>query len=224
MGASVYLGVSDADPDFTGATALHFAAYAGHFGVVRVLLAAGARVDQCASNGTNALHWVARNGSADVLALLLQSPTAAIDAHSAVFDYTALHWATDRSQGKSVEMLVAAGADLIVRDAAGRTPLVLAASGGVMSALEVLMQHSTAADLVETAATVHANSRLDATKKQDVLYMLARKAADKDPAAAAAAASAHASQPDLVQIFLQAQGDAGKAKDQVIAAAEATNI
>lgn len=188
---------------------------------MRVLLAAGARADQRANNGATALHWAAQTGCEDSLVLLLQSPAVAMDCatHDGI---TALHCAAGTDQGNTVQLLVVAGANLTLQDAAGHTPLQMAANRGQVSAVEVLMQHSTAVALVDTAATADFIPTLDATKKQAVQYKLARKAADMDPAATAAAAAAL--QQDLMQIFLRALGDAGTAKDQALAAAEATNI
>lgn len=225
MGVSVHLGATGAT--LTGATALHLAVHAGHVSIVKLLLAAGARVDQGDEEAATALHWSARKGCETTLALLLKSPTMAIDATDAVFDQTPLHWAVSADQGRAVEMLLAAGADSILKDTDGSTPLQMAADYGQLSALEVLMQHSTAAALVAAAcgcaAMAHSVATLDAATKQAVLYQLARKAADLGPAATAKAASAHMDQQDLVQI-LQALGDAGTAKDQALAAAEVTNI
>lgn len=119
MGASVHVGVAGGNAAENGATALHLAANGGHAGVVRVLLAAGARVDQGGHRVATALHYAAVKGCMDTLALLPQSPTVAID-RAARSNYTPLHFAIDGDQGKSVQMLIAAGADFAQVDPARR--------------------------------------------------------------------------------------------------------
>lgn len=93
----------------------------------------------------------------------------AMNARDAVFDQAPLHWAVSMDQGKAMEMLLAAGTDLSLKDTDGSTPLQMAAYYGQLSALEVLMQHSTAPALVAAAAMAHSVAALDAARKEAVL-------------------------------------------------------
>ena len=64
-------------PDVHRQTPLIWASYKGHEGVVRLLLARGARQELQSSGGETALHWAVTHGRAAILALLCAAPGAA---------------------------------------------------------------------------------------------------------------------------------------------------
>jgi ankyrin repeat protein len=121
-------GVSPVAIDASGFTPLHLAAFGGHGGLVRVLLAAGAPVDvrsvhrRCCT-GATALHLAVAAGQAGAAEILLDA-----GAHPSTRDeagWTPLHLAADRGDVEMVRLLLRAKApvDVWVGDA---TPLDLA--------------------------------------------------------------------------------------------------
>jgi ankyrin repeat protein len=68
--------------DFTGAPAIHFAAYYGHDAAVLYLLSCGADIDAKDAAGTTALHATAWTGNADLFQILLEK-----GADSSICDY-----------------------------------------------------------------------------------------------------------------------------------------
>ncbi|MDE2907098.1 MAG: ankyrin repeat domain-containing protein [Acidobacteriota bacterium] len=103
-----------------GSTALLFAARNGDAATARVLLAAGADVDDTAAAGTSALVVAAHSGHRALAELLLERGA---DPNAAGAGYTALHAAVLRGQGALVRALLAHGADPnapVVRGTPGR--------------------------------------------------------------------------------------------------------
>jgi hypothetical protein len=66
--------------DHNGMAALHWAAHEGREGVLRVLLARGARQELRSRRGATALHWAVLNGHAGAVAVLSAAPGAAAAA------------------------------------------------------------------------------------------------------------------------------------------------
>jgi cytohesin len=91
-----------------GYTALLFAARAGNLDSARVLLDAGADVNDEAPNGTSALVVAAHSGQGQLAAFLLDKGA---DANAAAAGYTALHAAVLRGDLALVKALLAHGAD-----------------------------------------------------------------------------------------------------------------
>ena len=91
-----------------GSTPLLFAARVGSVESVRLLLAAGADVNDSLPDGATALIVAAHSGHGAVGALLLDKGA---DPNTADVGYTALHAAVDRSDLPLVKALLAKGAD-----------------------------------------------------------------------------------------------------------------
>jgi ankyrin repeat protein len=102
-----------------GSTPLLFAARSGDTGSARLLLAAGANVNDALPDGTSALVLAAHSGHGDTAALLLEKGA---NPDAAGSGYTALHAAVLRSDLNLVSALLARGANPDVRTTRG-TPL-----------------------------------------------------------------------------------------------------
>ena len=92
-----------------GSTPLLFAAHNGDVETVRMLVAAGADVNDVAASGTSALVIAAHSGHGPLGIFLLEQGA---DPNAAGAGYTALHAAVLRSQVELVEVLLEHGADL----------------------------------------------------------------------------------------------------------------
>lgn len=102
-----------------GSTPLLFAARSGDTGSARLLLAAGANVNDALPDGTSALVLAAHSGHADTAALFVEKGA---NPDAAGSGYTALHAAVLRSDLNLVKTLLARGANPDVRTTKG-TPL-----------------------------------------------------------------------------------------------------
>ncbi len=103
-----------------GSTALLLVARNGDVGAARVLLEAGAEVNDTAADGTSALVVAAHSGHEALARYLLEQGA---DPNAAEAGYTALHAAVLRGQGEVVRALLAGGADPnlpVVRGTPGR--------------------------------------------------------------------------------------------------------
>lgn len=154
-GNADYTGVMEVEDG--GFTPLLFAVRAGQIETARVLLAAGAKVNDRAADGTSALVIAAHSGHGPLAAFLLEKGA---DPNANGSGYTALHIAVRRGDVRLVKELLARGADPDVRlvkatparrisdDVAlprplvGTTPLWLAAYYGQVEILRELAAHN----------------------------------------------------------------------------------
>ena len=103
-----------------GSTALIFAARSGDMATARVLVDAGADVDDTAASGASALVIAAHSGHGPLAVYLLEQGA---DPNAADAGYSALHAATLRSQSELAAALLRHGADLhavVTRGTPGR--------------------------------------------------------------------------------------------------------
>lgn len=125
--------------------------YAASRRMVRVLMEAGARVNQLDQAGHSALHAAAKRGRKDVAHALLGH---GIDLHAQDRrGMTALHAAAMRGRTQVIEQLLAQGAWANVRDRQGRSPLFFAVAGGHLKAALALIEHGADLTMIDDAGT-----------------------------------------------------------------------
>ncbi|KAJ5975033.1 ankyrin repeat domain-containing protein 44 [Penicillium waksmanii] len=160
-----------------GTTALHLAAYGGHFEVVKLLIHAGADVFAFDFPGLTALHWAAYKGHQDIVALLLENganpsslpyhlmdtlgdPTAkgsfwtgGADLHMEGLGtpHTALEAAAGRGNGESIKLLRNSGAH------ASQRALNLAVSSAHTEAARILLDAGVTASLPDPSGLLPLN-------------------------------------------------------------------
>jgi ankyrin repeat protein len=128
--------------DIEGCNALHLAAQFGHTAIVAYLIAKGMDMDQPDLNGMTALMWSCyRITKVDPTRLLLT-----LGASHKVTDSkqgnTALHWAVQAKNLTAVTLLLEAGADVDVKNAADDSPLTLARKSQSPWLVHMLENHS----------------------------------------------------------------------------------
>ncbi len=137
------LGADPNAPGTGGSTPLADAALKGDVEVVRALLARGARPNVVSPAGTQPIHDAALGGSAEVIRELVKQGADG-NARSRDELQTPLHIAATMGRRGAVEALMALGADLMSKDAKGRTP-VDAAEGAGLTEIAALLRRSAAA-------------------------------------------------------------------------------
>jgi len=114
--------VAYADPAHDGCTPLFVAAARQDLDVLRMLVEAGADVDERdEQKGATVLHWTAYHGLEAACRLLLNAG-AAVDSRE-MCGQTPLHWAARKGRDDVIRTLLAFGADLDAEDTGRRTPL-----------------------------------------------------------------------------------------------------
>ena len=94
-----------------GYTPLHLASRAGHGGIVRALLEAGAEPDQFTTTGVTALHFAAEADDAEAVNALIEHG-ANVDARDSFSSRTPLMFAAVRNAAESMQALASGGANL----------------------------------------------------------------------------------------------------------------
>jgi ankyrin repeat protein len=108
--------------------------------IVTALLDHGADPNVRDANGLTVLHYVLGHRFDDPETVrTLIAHGAKVNVHSDTDGVTPLHQAAANGHVKSMQLLLAAGADIHARDAHGRTPLMTAASEGEPEALRLLL-------------------------------------------------------------------------------------
>ena len=133
-----------AEPDLRGgelaATPLMWAARQGHLAVVHLLIKYGADPSLTDSQQFNALHLAVHSSSAFLVAYLLNTlQPLAVDAQDPE-GHTALAWACYQGDAISVQLLLAAGADVLKTDHAGLSPLHWAVTKGNSTCIRHVVQ------------------------------------------------------------------------------------
>ena len=137
-GLSVDIRASD------GSTALIYAAYNGHFNIVKILIANGADVNRKSYltdknySGRTALILAAQEGHVDILKILLEN-NADVNAKNQNGD-TPLMYAAIRGNYEVVKILLANGADVNAKNNKGRTALMDAKKNSHLDIIELLKE------------------------------------------------------------------------------------
>eukprot|EP00741_Cyanophora_paradoxa_P016136 tig00000042_g15577.t1 len=137
-------------PSGEGATAIYYAAEAGHFDVVRVLAEdCGARVDaRYGRSGASPLVIAVENRHEALVRLLLDM--GADPDIAGAGGYAALHIAAGAGLAELIKALLAANATADLPSAVGETPVFVAARAGEAAAARVLLDASPGAVHVAT--------------------------------------------------------------------------
>jgi tankyrase len=122
-----------------GETALHRAASRGHLRAVALLLDRGAKVDATDGEDVTPLILASYRGQTDVVKLLLERG-AAVNAREKRNGLSSLSHAVGRGEKELVSVLLAHGADPLLKDADGRTALERAEANGASEIVALLKQ------------------------------------------------------------------------------------
>lgn len=133
-------GSSPNEADGGGWSALHAAATRGFPTVVSALLDAGASVDMRSTDGFTPL--LNASGPCEVPAVisLLLEAGADPNATDDTFGWRPLSRAAEHCRSDTVQLLIAAGADVRWVEPAGFTPLMTAAEHGCLAVISVLLE------------------------------------------------------------------------------------
>lgn len=122
----------------SGFEPLHAAAMNGRHEVAKILLEAGAPInDRCNDRNFTPLCYAAYTGDAKIADLLLRNG-ARVDIRSGDDGYTPLHWAAERGNTDVIPILLRHGAKVNERTRSGRTSMVLAYNLGREDIVEML--------------------------------------------------------------------------------------
>ena len=119
---------------------LHIASAKGYVDVVQALLAVKTDVDFKDRHSWTALHYAAINKQNIVIKLLLD---AKADVNAKVLKHlsTPFHLATQKGNGETAQMLLEAGADVLLKDEDGNTPFHLATRFNNPEIVKAIIQH-----------------------------------------------------------------------------------
>ncbi|KAF4629121.1 hypothetical protein G7Y89_g9028 [Cudoniella acicularis] len=126
--------------DDSGNPLLSVAAGKGHDDVVKILLAAGANINEQDPSGGTPLNWAAANGKQDIIRLLLANG-ATINGSNEGDKRTPLSKAAENGHEAVAIQLIECNCHLDTPDAHGRTPLSWASTMGHERIVRLLLSH-----------------------------------------------------------------------------------
>ncbi len=107
---------------------------------LKLLISEGADVNNVKDpNGLTLLHLAAKQGHADITALLINKRAVVNARDEHTYSKTPLHWAALKGHAAVAELLIARGADVSIRGTYGHTPLEYAAHRGHFDVVELLL-------------------------------------------------------------------------------------
>ncbi|XP_050170873.1 ankyrin repeat and SOCS box protein 3 isoform X2 [Myiozetetes cayanensis] len=125
---------------FEGLCALHLSARHGALDCLRVLLEAGADLNDVTTDATTPLFLAVENKHTEVVKFLLQHG-ANIEGPHCWSGWNSLHQASFQGSTEIMEILLEKGASKNCRDDFGITPLFVAAQYGQLESLRLLVSH-----------------------------------------------------------------------------------
>jgi ankyrin repeat protein len=194
-----------------GHNALMAAAYYGHQPIVKLLLEAGADPDLLSDGddglgyGMSALMFVASSffaSNRDIIAKMLISGGASVDRQSEK-GKTAIMYAAIAGSGyrACVEILIAAGSNLNLRDNRGHTVLTLVAAAENYPMFNLLLQAGASTDGLESIQLIQAARTGHVDRVKSLLSAKVDLNLDRGDAIGSAAAAGHT---EIVKILIQA--------------------
>jgi ankyrin repeat protein len=160
--------------DKDGVTALHMAAVRGwRLEMTRLMVEKGADVNAKTTTGETPLFWASQTNSVGAVKYLFDKG-ATVDLDAKEFaGLPILIWAA-MNHPPSLKALLDKGADVEVKDGAGRTPLMMAAKAGQIEAVRLLLEKGASV----TAKAANGDTALKlAGNKKEIADLLRQKGA-----------------------------------------------
>lgn len=153
------------------------AAMRAEWATVRSLLEHGADVNGAQGDGMTALHWAARHGDVETVAMLLHAG-ANLRATTRLGGYTGLLLASQMGHTPVIEVLLKAGAPANEATSNGATALMLAAASGRGDAVRALLGAGADIDATEPTREETALMFAAAANRLDVMTVLIQAGAN----------------------------------------------
>jgi len=132
-------GASIDTTDSDGKTALHWAAFNGRHKAIKVLLERGISVNSKDAEGRTALHMSTGSDSSKCTKLILKYLTSESIDEADSESMTAAHWCAFHDHVKHMDLLVEAGANLMLPDREGRLPIHWTSSNTTQSTCNLIL-------------------------------------------------------------------------------------
>ena len=143
------------EPDGSGCSALHIAAWYGHSEAVAALVAMGAGVATTDEKGRTPLHAAACNGSVEALEILMRQVDTTAKAQQDKEGHTILHTAAKTNQLAIIQSLKTKKGLIDVRDARGLTAVHTAALFSSHAVLQELLSWPLPKGVFDTTEGLH---------------------------------------------------------------------